>query len=60
MTFFSNAQENITAADARNDGAESHRRVYVEETPCVVIRAVDVSDVAAQARWQPRTLVEAI
>ena len=56
MTLFSNHQDNATVADARNDRTESLGSVHIEETPCVVIRAVDVSDVAAYARWQPRTM----
>jgi hypothetical protein len=53
MTFTSNHQEN-SAAELRERLVESATSVHVEDAPCVVIRAVKISEV--YTTWQPRTM----
>jgi hypothetical protein len=53
MTFTSSYQENY-AAESREHIVESAASVHVEDAPCIVIRAVRISDVYAS--WQPRTM----
>jgi hypothetical protein len=53
MTFTSNHQENSTT-ELCERSIESAGSVHVEDAPCVVIRAVKISEV--YAAWQPRTM----
>ncbi len=53
MTFTSSHQENSTT-ELGERSTESANSVHVEDAPCVVIRAVKISEV--YAAWQPRTM----
>lgn len=55
MTF-SNSQDKSAAAESSDYRVDTSSSIHIEETPCMVIRAVDVSDIVASVRWQPRTM----
>lgn len=56
MTFFSNPHDTIAQSESCDYGAERVAPVHIEETPCVVIRAVDLTAVGTKLRWQPQTM----
>ena len=54
MTSTSSQQENLST-EARERVMEPAASVHIEQTPCVVIRAVDAASEAPRG-WRPRTL----
>ena len=53
MTFTSSQQEN-TVTESSEHAVESIAPVYVEDAPCIIMRAVNIDD--TQSVWRPRTM----